>query len=77
MALEKLATTADEHFDVSINNGDCVALKKIVDIYGLKDETSVIAFAIGILSQSNGQGVSVTKENGVVVRLIPSDDLKK
>jgi len=72
MAVTKRADGA-----LDITNGDSEALKRIKDQYGLKDESDVIAFAIGVLDKSNGQGVTVRKADGAPVRLMPSDDLRK
>lgn len=76
MAINKLAESTEEQLSLTINNGDFAALKKVRELYNLKDESSVIAFALGVLSQSNGQGVTITKDTGSVAKLIPSDDLK-
>lgn len=72
-----MAISKKEDGSISITNGDLEALKKITEQYGVKDETDVIAFAIGVLSQSNGQGVTIRREDGVAVKLIPSDDIRK
>jgi hypothetical protein len=61
----------------TINNGDLQALNRIKDQYGLEDTDDVIVFAIGLLSQSNGRAVAVTKDDGSTIRLLPSDELKK
>lgn len=62
---------------LQITNGDLEALRRIKETYGLKDESDVIAFAIGVLDKSSGQGVTVRKEDGSTVRLMPSDSLRK
>lgn len=72
-----MAITKKEDGSISITNGDLEALKKITEQYHVKDETDVIAFAIGVLSQSNGQGVTIRREDGIPVKLIPSDDIRK
>lgn len=61
----------------TINNGDLQALKRIKDQYGLRDTNDVITFAIGVLSQSNGRAVTITKDDGSTTRLLPSDELKQ
>lgn len=72
-----MAINKKEDGSIVITNGDLEALKKITEQYNVKDETDVIAFAIGILSQSHGQGVTIRREDGVTVKLIPSDDIRK
>ena len=62
---------------VKVTNGDLVALKEIKDKYGLKDESAVIVFAIGVLSQAGGRPVSIIKDNGSSQSLVPSDQLKE
>ena len=63
--------------EIQITNGDLAALKRIRDAYGLKDETDVVAFAIGVLDKSKGQGVAIRKEDGAAIRLMPSDNIRK
>lgn len=62
---------------LNVTNGDLEALKKIRDTYGLKDESDVLAFAIGVLDKSGNQGVLVRREDGSFIRLMPSDDIRK
>lgn len=61
----------------TINNGDLIALNRIKEQYDLEDSEDVITFAIGVLSNANGGSVSVTKDDGSVMRLLPADNLKK
>lgn len=72
-----MAITKKDDGSISITNGDLEALKKIKDQYILKDETDVIAYAIGVLSQSNGTGLTIQKVDGTTLKLIPSDKLKR
>jgi hypothetical protein len=44
---------------VRITNGDLAALKEIMDKYGLKDESAVIVFAIGVLNRAGGRVIVV------------------
>lgn len=67
----------DSDITINITNGDFGALKSITQQYNLKDETDVVTFAIGVLSQANGKPVSIEKEDGSVLRLTPSSRLKK
>lgn len=61
----------------TINNGDLEAINRIKEQYGLRDSDDVITFALGVLSQSNGRSISVTKEDGSIANLLPSDQLKR
>lgn len=76
MAVRKGNFTETEG-DITITNGDFQALRKIAEEYGLADESDVIAFAIGILDQSGGQGVIIRREDGTPVRLMPSDSIRR
>jgi hypothetical protein len=67
----------DGEAQYTINNGDLQALNRIKEQYGLRDSDDVITFAIGVLSQSNGRSVSITKDDGTVAKLLPSDQLKR
>lgn len=61
----------------TINNGDLVALNRIKDQYNLKDSDDVITFAIGVLDKANGGAVSVTQQDGTLMKFVPADSLKK
>lgn len=76
MAVNKQSSTETEA-DIKITNGDWQALKAIANSYGLTDEADVITFAIGVLSQADGKPVSIERGDGSVLKLIPSDKLRK
>lgn len=76
MPVRKTSDT-DGIAEYTINNGDLQALKRIKEQYGLRDTDDVITFAIGVLSQSNGRAITVTKDDGSTTRLLPSDELKQ
>lgn len=61
----------------TINNGDLEALNRIKEQYGLRDSDDVITFAIGVLSQSNGRSVTITRDDGTTAKLLPSDQLRQ
>lgn len=63
--------------EYTINNGDLEALNEIKERYGLRDSDDVITFAIGVLSQSNGRAISVTDDEGNMIKLLPSEQLTK
>lgn len=70
-----MAVTGDGN-RFTISNGDFEALQRIREAYHLRDESAVIIFAIGLLSQANGRPVSIQKDDGTVVRLLPSDNIR-
>lgn len=59
-----------------IANGDLEALEEITAAYGLKDNSKVIAFAIGLLKEANGGPVAVVKDDGRVNKYLPAEALK-
>ena len=61
---------------IKITNGDFKALQTIAKEYNLNDESDVIAFAIGILSQAKGKAITIEREDGSVLKLIPSEKLR-
>jgi hypothetical protein len=66
----------DAEATLKVTNGDFQAMKKIKDQYGLGDVSDVLVFALGVLSQANGQPVSISSPEGPV-KLMPSDKLLK
>lgn len=76
MAVRKDSDTP-EAAQFTVTNGDIDALRKIKEQYNLKDDESVLVFALGVLSQGNGQPVSVRREDGSPRSLVPSNELKK
>jgi len=77
MATIKQATSNDEQLDLTINNGDFIALKDIVEKYSFKDEASAIRFALALLSKSEGKGLYIKDEEGVKLRQVPGESLLK
>ena len=73
----KKTSEKDGEATYTINNGDLVALNRIKEQYDLQDSDDVITFAIGVLSNAKGGSVSITKEDGSVMKLLPADKLKK
>ncbi len=76
MAVIKDAETTQEA-KITINNGDLKALNEIKEKYQLKDGTDVITFALGVLSQGGGRPITIEKETGEMVKLLPSDKIKR
>ncbi len=72
-----MAINKNEDGTLNVTNGDLEALKRIKDTYGLKEESDVLAFAIGVLDKSGDQGVVIRRPDGTMVRLMPSDDIRK
>ena len=75
MAVQK-GNFTDTQGEITITNGDFQALKKIAQDYGISEESDVIAFAIGVLSQANGKPISVERTDGSVIKFVPSDKLR-
>lgn len=63
--------------DIKLTNGDFRALKEVAEAYGLKDESDVIAFAIGVLNEANGKPIAVQKEDGQIIKFLPADSLQE
>jgi len=61
---------------IKITNGDFQALRNIAKEYGLNDEADVIVFAIGVLTQAKGKGITIEREDGSTLKLIPSEKLR-
>ncbi|MBU6389524.1 hypothetical protein KGQ71_03335 [Patescibacteria group bacterium] len=68
-------TESSSEARIVISNGDLEALNQIKEKYHLKDGADVIVFALGILSQGAGKPVTIEKEDGSTVKLLPSDRL--
>ncbi|HYH74719.1 MAG TPA: hypothetical protein VD735_02040 [Candidatus Saccharimonadales bacterium] len=68
---------ANGEANYTINNGDLRALNRIKEQYHLTDSDDVLVFAIGLLSQSNGRAVTVEKDDGSFVKLLPADELRR
>jgi len=58
-----------------LTNGDYQALKSVANVYGLKDEADVVAFALGVFTKANGKAVVVEMNDGSLVKMMPSDKL--
>ncbi len=76
MAVIKEPESTVEVGKITITNGDWQALSRVASSYGIKDESDVIAFAIGILDKSNGKGVIVETPEGRM-KFVPSEKLRK
>lgn len=76
MAVSKDAQSTNEIGKITISNGDWQTLQRIASTYGVKDESDMIAFAIGVLEKSNGSGVVVETKEGRM-KFVPSEKLKK
>lgn len=75
MAVQKGNFTENQG-EITISNGDLEALKKIAKDYQIADESDVIAFAIGILSEASGRPISIEQPDGTVKKFMPSDKLR-
>ena len=67
----------DDRGEVTLTNGDLQALKKIAAEYGIEDETDVITFALGVLSQAKGKAISIDQEHGSVIKFVPSEKIRR
>ena len=76
MAVNKENQT-DTESTLKITNGDLLALKKIKEEYNLNDEADVLTFALGVLSQAKGKPLSIERDDGSILKLAPSEKLKK
>lgn len=62
---------------VEIANGDLRALNEIVEEYGVNDITDVIAFAIGVMKESEGRPIAATRVDGTMRKFMPSESIRK
>lgn len=63
--------------EIEIANGDLHALQEITNAYGVNDITDVIAFAIGVMKESEGRPIAATRVDGTLRQLMPSESLKR
>lgn len=77
MAIKRSATQVqpDNELNLTINNGDFVALRDAMKKFGFRDEESVLRFALAVLSKSATRSLSIIDQDGVRVNLSPSTDL--
>lgn len=76
MAVIKESNSNNETGKITISNGDWQTLQKVTAAYALNDESDAIAFAIGILNKSNGQGVIIEMPEGRT-KFVPAEKLRK
>lgn len=62
---------------LEIANGDLRALKEITNSYGVNDITDIIAFAIGVMKESDGRPVAATRVDGSMRKFVPADSIRK
>ena len=76
-SLDSAGQQKSDEISLTFNNGDCIALKEIVERLGFKDEESAIRFALAVLSKSATRSLTITDQNGTKVSLNPSEGLLK
>jgi hypothetical protein len=76
MAISKIKSE-DESVDLTINNGDLLALRQIYKDWGFKDEESVLRYALAVLTKATNCTLYYLDDLGEKVGLQPSDAVKK
>lgn len=66
-----------EAVSIEIANGDLRALKEITNSYGVNDITDIIAFAIGVMKESDGRPIAATRVDGSMRKFVPADSIRK
>ena len=77
MGIQKIDDVDNTVAKFKLSNGDYVALKSIMKHYGIKDETSALAFALGLLNRAEGRPITLTQADGSTVTLTPADSIKE
>ena len=78
MAIIKISEDDTEgNRKVEINNGDLVALNKIINEWDFKDVESALRYAVAVLAIAKDKKLFYEKENGEKVTIEPADSLKR
>ena len=75
MAIVRLPSTTSEQIDLSINNGDLVALREAVQRLGFIDEERMLRYLLAVISKSATRSLMITDQNGARTSLNPSPEL--
>lgn len=62
---------------VEINNGDLIALNKIISEWDFKDAENALRYAVAVLSIAKDKNLFYEKEDGEKITIEPADSLKR
>lgn len=68
-------TDTGDKLGLEFNNGDYIALKKVVSQWGFKDAESALRFGIAVLLKAETKEVHVENLNGEKISIQPTDSL--
>lgn len=77
MAINRLPSSDAEKLELTINNGDFVALKEAVAKLGFDNEEKLLRYLLAVISKSATRVLTITDQNGAKISLNPSGDLLK
>lgn len=77
MAINRLPSSDGEKLELTINNGDFLALKEAVAKLGFANEEKLLRYLLAVISKSATRSLTITDQNGAKINLNPSDDLLK
>ena len=78
MAINKISEDSQKGSrTVEINNGDLIALGKIIEEWDFKNVESALRYAIAVLSIAKDKKLFYEKENGEKVAIEPADSLRR
>lgn len=63
--------------NIEINNGDLIALNKIITDWDFRDVESALRYAVAVLSVAKDKKLFYEKDNGEKVTIEPADILKR
>jgi hypothetical protein len=75
MAITKISENEDDKLTVNINNGDLRALDEIKQLWGFKDQASVLRFALAALKITHDGDLYAIQKDGTKRLLKPIDEL--
>jgi len=77
MAIQKISEDGEKGSrTVEINNGDLIALSKILQEWDFKDIESALRYGVAVLSIAKDKKLFYEKENGEKVLIEPADSLR-
>jgi len=69
--------STEEALNLSIKNGDLVALREITKTWNFKDEESVLRYALAVMTIAKSKKLFIENYYGEKIELEPTDLIKK